>query len=142
MMPSPLKTVWVVDSTGSTPPSISGIPLTGHSTTELLTVSSLSRRQSEQSVKSLHDGQFYLKEFSSETLPEAILTVVTPRMIPHKAVVIHRTTVAYIAVYSGFPVNFQCTIISGWYHLALNHLTHIIRQMFNLSRIISQAHQP
>ena len=41
MMPSPLKTVWVVDSTGSTPPSTSGIPLTGHSTTELLTVSSL-----------------------------------------------------------------------------------------------------
>ena len=43
MMPSPLKTVWFVDSTGSTPPSTSGIPLTGYSTTGLLTVSSLPR---------------------------------------------------------------------------------------------------
>ena len=59
--------------------------------------------------------------------------MVTPRMIPHKAVVIHRTIVAYIAVYSGSPVDFQCTIISGWYHLALNHLTHITRQMFHLT---------
>ena len=43
---------------------------------------------------------------SPETLTEATLAVVTPRMIPHKAVVIHRTTVAYIGVYSGSPENF------------------------------------
>ena len=39
----PLKTVWFVDSTGSTPPSTSGMSLTGHNTTGLLTVSSLPR---------------------------------------------------------------------------------------------------
>ena len=43
LVPSPLKTVWFVDSTGSTPPSTSGMLLTGHSTPGLLTVSSLPR---------------------------------------------------------------------------------------------------
>ena len=43
LMPSPRKTVWFVDSTGSTPPSTSGIPLRGHSTTGLPTFSSLPR---------------------------------------------------------------------------------------------------
>ena len=41
-----------------------------------------------------------------------------------------------------FRSEFPMHNLSGWYHLALNHLTHNIRQMFNLSRIISQAHQP
>ena len=43
LVPSPLKTVWFVDSTGSTPPSTSGMLLTGHSMPGLLTVSSLPR---------------------------------------------------------------------------------------------------
>ena len=143
LMPSPLKTVWFVDSTGSIPPSTSGIPLTGHSTPGLLTVSSLPREaaRAEHQSPCMTDN-FLSQMFSPETLPEKTLTVVTPRMIPHKAVVIHRTTAAYFAVVSGSPANFQCTIISGWYQLALNHLTHIIRQMFNISRITIQAHQP
>ena len=43
LVPSPLKTVWFVDSTGSTPPSTLGMLLTGHSMPGLLTVSSLPR---------------------------------------------------------------------------------------------------
>ena len=43
LVSSPLKTVWFVDSTGSTPPSTSGMLLTGHSTPGLLTVTSLPR---------------------------------------------------------------------------------------------------
>ena len=42
LVPSSLKMVWFVDSTGSTPPSTSGMLLTGH-TPGLLTVCSLPR---------------------------------------------------------------------------------------------------
>ena len=43
LVPLPLKTVYSVDSTGRIPPSASGVPLMGHSTPGLLTVTSLPR---------------------------------------------------------------------------------------------------
>ena len=51
LMPSPLRTVWFIDSTGSKPPSTSGKPLMGHSTPVYLTVSSLSREADKSERK-------------------------------------------------------------------------------------------